>query len=44
MKEQEAPIALGYNPKSPDAPKVLATGLAEIAKKYTATIRVIASK
>jgi len=33
MKEQEAAIALGYDPKSPDAPKVLATGLGEIAKK-----------
>jgi len=33
MKEQQAAVALGYDPTAPDAPKVLASGLGEIAKK-----------
>ncbi|MBL1352419.1 MAG: EscU/YscU/HrcU family type III secretion system export apparatus switch protein [Zetaproteobacteria bacterium] len=33
MKDQPAAVALGYDPKAPKAPKVLASGLGEIAKK-----------
>ncbi len=33
MREQQAAVALGYDPKTPTAPKVLASGLGEVAKK-----------
>jgi len=33
MREQQAAVALGYDPEAPTAPKVLASGLGEVAKK-----------
>ncbi len=33
MREQQAAVALGYDPITPSAPKVLASGLGEVAKK-----------
>jgi len=39
VKKQQAAVALGYNPQSPNAPKVLASGLGEIAKKILEVAR-----
>jgi len=39
MKEQQAAVALGYDPEAPTAPKVLASGLGEIAKKILEVAR-----
>ncbi|MDQ6995584.1 MAG: EscU/YscU/HrcU family type III secretion system export apparatus switch protein [Mariprofundaceae bacterium] len=39
MREQEAAVALGYDPESPTAPKVLASGLGEVAKKILEVAR-----
>jgi len=39
MREQQAAVALGYDPESPSAPKVLASGLGEVAKKILEVAR-----
>lgn len=39
MKKQQAAVALGYDPQTPEAPKVLASGLGEIAKKILEVAR-----
>lgn len=38
-KEREAAVALGYDPTSQEAPKVLAAGFGEVAKAILATAR-----
>jgi len=39
MREQQAAVALGYDPQAPSAPKVLASGLGEVAKKILEVAR-----
>ncbi|MDQ6974553.1 MAG: EscU/YscU/HrcU family type III secretion system export apparatus switch protein [Mariprofundaceae bacterium] len=39
MREQQAAVALGYDPEAPSAPKVLASGLGEVAKKILEVAR-----